>query len=262
MKSFVDVHCHLNDEMFENNADEIINSFSKNDVKSAIIAGYDLPSCKKAINFANSYENVYATIGLHPNDSDGWNEEFEQFLIDNLNNEKVVAVGEIGLDYHYENTNKEKQKQVFVKQLEIAKNFKLPVVIHVRDAIGDLIEVLKLNKHLLTYGGIIHCFSESVESYKILKNLGFKFSFGGVVTFKNAVKVQELIKNVDVSDIMFETDSPYLTPEPLRGKEINQPKNICYVIRKIAGLKNIDENVLIDVSNENVKKVFKKIKWK
>lgn len=260
MEKFIDTHCHLNDDYLFANAEDIINNFKNDNLQYAFVVGYDFISSKRAVELSNKYETVFAIIGLHPSDAEKWNDEFENFLLENLNNEKVLAVGEIGLDYHYENFSKEKQKEVFVKQLEIANKLNLPIVIHVRDAIGDLITILNENKNLINNGGVVHCFNESIESYKQLKKFGFKFSFGGAITFKNSKNAPKLLEAVDVNDILLETDCPYLTPEPLRGKERNQPKNVWYVVKKIAEFKNMDLNALIKATNKNTMEVFKKLK--
>lgn len=262
MNFMIDTHCHLNDDKLINRAEEIVNNLKNDNLLQVIVVGYDFVSSKLALELAQKYENVYAEIGLHPSDATKWNSEFEKFLNDNLLNRKVVAVGEIGLDYHYDGFNKEVQTTIFVKQLEIADKFNLPVVIHVRDAMGDLIEVLKQHKHLLNNGGVIHCFNGSVDSYKILKQLGFKFSFGGAITFKNAKNAPKLLQTVSIDDILLETDCPYLTPEPFRGKVVNEPKYVKYVALKIAEYKNLDVNMLIENTNKNTYKVFKKLREK
>lgn len=260
MIKLIDTHAHLNDDYLFERAEDIINNFENDNLQCVFVVGYDFISSLRAVELAKKYEKVYAIIGLHPSDCDKWDSKFESFLLNNLNNKKVLALGEIGLDYHYENFSKEKQKEVFVKQLEIANSLNLPVVIHVRDAIGDLIEVLKQNKHLINNGGVVHCFNESVESYKILKTFGFKFSFGGAITFKNSKNANNLLTEVDFNDILLETDCPYLTPEPFRGKEKNQPKNVMLVAEKIANIKNVSIEEIAKISNENVKQVFKKFK--
>ena len=173
---------------------------------------------------------------------------------------KVIGIGEIGLDYHYGTDDKQLQKDVLIDQIKLADKLHLPIVIHVRDAIGDLIEILKDNIKYINNGGIIHCFNESIESYRILKGLGFKFSFGGAITFSNSKNAPRLLKEVDLNDILLETDSPYLTPEPLRGKERNQPKYVKYVAERIAQYKDVDVDTIINANEDNIKQVFKKIK--
>ncbi len=196
---------------------------------------------------------------MHPEHANAYNAEFEAFIEKNINNNKVLAIGEIGLDYYWNKDNKQIQKQVLVSQLKLAHKHKVPFIIHCRDAIGDLITILNQNKNILEFGGVVHCFNESIESYKQLSALGLKFSFGGSITFKNSKNAPELLKVVDVNDILLETDCPYLTPEPLRGKEKNQPKNVWLVLNKIAEYKNMNLETLAEITNKNVYKVFKKL---
>ena len=255
-----DTHCHLNDEYFYDNASTYINNFENDNLLRVFVVGYDFISSKRAIELANNYVSVYAIIGMHPEDCASYNAEFKQFLVDNASNPKVIGIGEIGLDYHYGTDDKQLQKDVLIDQIKLADKLHLPIVIHVRDAIGDLIEILKDNIKYINNGGIIHCFNESIESYKILKGLGFKFSFGGAITFSNSKNAPRLLKEVDLNDILLETDSPYLTPEPLRGKERNQPKYVKYVAERIAQYKDVDVDTIINANENNIKQVFKKIK--
>ncbi len=255
-----DTHCHLNDDYFYDNASTYINNFENDNLLRVFVVGYDFISSKRAIELANNYDSVYAIIGMHPEDCASYNAEFKQFLVDNASNPKVIGIGEIGLDYHYGTDDKQLQKDVLIDQIKLADKLHLPIVIHVRDAIGDLIEILKDNIKYINNGGIIHCFNESIESYKILKGLGFKFSFGGAITFSNSKNAPRLLKEVDLNDILLETDSPYLTPEPLRGKERNQPKYVKYVAERIAQYKDVDVDTIINANEDNIKQVFKKIK--
>lgn len=255
-----DTHCHLNDDYFYDNASTYINNFENDNLLRVFVVGYDFISSKRAIELANNYDSVYAIIGMHPEDCASYNAEFKQFLVDNASNPKVIGIGEIGLDYHYGTDDKQLQKDVLIDQIKLADKLHLPIVIHVRDAIGDLIEILKDNIKYINNGGIIHCFNESIESYRILKGLGFKFSFGGAITFSNSKNAPRLLKEVDLNDILLETDSPYLTPEPLRGKERNQPKHVKYVAERIAQYKDVDVDTIINANENNIKQVFKKIK--
>lgn len=255
-----DTHCHLNDDYFYDNASTYINNFENDNLLRVFVVGYDFISSKRAIELANNYDSVYAIIGMHPEDCASYNAEFKQFLVDNASNPKVIGIGEIGLDYHYGTDDKQLQKDVLIDQIKLADKLHLPIVIHVRDAIGDLIEILKDNIKHINNGGIIHCFNESIESYRILKGLGFKFSFGGAITFSNSKNAPRLLKEVDLNDILLETDSPYLTPEPLRGKERNQPKYVKYVAERIAQYKDVDVDTIINANENNIKQVFKKIK--
>ena len=255
-----DTHCHLNDDYFYDNASTYINNFENDNLLRVFVVGYDFISSKRAIELANNYDSVYAIIGMHPEDCASYNAEFKQFVVDNASNPKVIGIGEIGLDYHYGTDDKQLQKDVLIDQIKLADKLHLPIVIHVRDAIGDLIEILKDNIKYINNGGIIHCFNESIESYRILKDLGFKFSFGGAITFSNSKNAPRLLKEVDLNDILLETDSPYLTPEPLRGKERNQPKYVKYVAERIAQYKDVDVDTIINANENNIKQVFKKIK--
>lgn len=260
MEKLIDTHCHLNDDYFWGDVEKYINNFENDNLQYVFVVGYDFVSSKRALELAQKHKNVFAIIGMHPSDADKWNSDFEEFLLKNLPNPKVLALGEIGLDYHYQNFSKEKQKQVFIKQLEIADKLNIPIVIHERDAVGDVVEVLRQNKRLINNGGVVHCFNESVETYKIYKTFGLKFSFGGAITFKNSKNAPKLLAEVDAGDILLETDCPYLTPEPLRGREKNQPKNVWLVAKKIAEFKNMDLNQLIKQTNKNVFDVFTKLK--
>lgn len=259
MKKMIDTHCHLNDKMLIERVDDIVNNFENDNLLQAIVVGYDFSSSKSAIDLAQKYENIYAIIGMHPSDADKWDNDFEEFLYSNLNHPKVLALGEIGLDYHYENYSKEVQADVFIKQLEIADKLNIPIVIHVRDAMGDLIDILNNNSHLINNGGVVHCYNGSIDSYKILRKFGFKFSFGGAITFKNARNAPELLKTVAIEDILLETDCPYLTPEPYRGKVINEPKYVSCVANKIAEYKGVDVDDIVDITNKNTYEVFKKL---
>lgn len=257
MVKLIDTHAHLNDEYFINSREAIIASLDHDNISKVFVSGFDMASSVDAVALANEHKNVYAIIGMHPEHANCYDEQFEKFVMQNATNPKVIAVGEIGLDYYWNKENKEQQKQVFLSQLKLAHAVKLPVVIHCREAIGDLITLLTQNRKLLEFSGVVHCFSESVESYKLLKKLGLKFSFGGVITFKNSVNAKTLLQAVDINDILLETDCPYLTPEPLRGKK-NQPKNVWLVLDKIAEFKNMDVTKLGEITNQNACNVFKK----
>lgn len=259
MVKLIDTHAHLNDEYFIDSREALIASLDCDNIEKVFVVGYDLESSLEAIKLSEQHKNIYAIIGMHPEYAGAYNADFEAFIENNINKSKVLAIGEIGLDYYWDKDNKEVQKQVFLSQIKLAYKHKVPFVIHCRDAIGDLIKILKENKNLLEFGGVVHCFNESVESYKELHNLGFKFSFGGSITFKNSKNAPSLLEQVDVNDILLETDCPYLTPEPLRGKEKNQPKNVWLVLNKIAEYKNMDAEKLAQITNNNVYKVFKKL---
>ena len=252
----IDTHCHLNDDAFEDRED-IIANLKNNNIKSAFVVGTDLQTSIFAIELAKKHSNLFAIVGMYPEYCQQYDKKFEQFLIENATNPKVVAIGEIGLDYHTDGFDKEKQKEVLLRQLEIAHKFNLPLSIHVRDAFEDLLNIFESHKDLLSSGGVIHCFSGSPEIAQRFVKLGFKLGFGGVCTFKNARKVVDTLKQIDESQILLETDAPYLAPEPFRGKR-NEPKFTNIVLDKICEIRGQDRNYLEQKILQNTKEVFKK----
>lgn len=249
---FVDVHAHLTDRKFDN-VEEVVARANESAVNTIICSAYDLSSSKMAIELAKKFPNVYATIGIHPENV----VDFDQNAINELENlaknKKVVAIGEIGLDYYWVSDNKDLQKKVFIEQISLANKLGLPVVVHSRDAMGDTIEILRQNK--LKKESLLHCYSGSLESAKILGELGFSFSFGGVVTFKNAKQVLEVVQGLPIEKILLETDCPYMSPEPFRGQR-NEPKNIVYVADKISKIKDIKFETIADITTQNAKRLF------
>lgn len=253
----VDTHCHLADDAFDADREQVILSLAQNNVCSAFVVGTDLEECKKAIQLAEKYENIFAILGLYPEYAQQY-DQFESFLEENLSNPKVVAVGEIGLDFHTEGFNQKLQEEVFAKQIKLAHKFGLPISIHTRDAFDRTLKVLKDNKQYLN-GGVIHCFSGSFEIAEEFVKLGFKLGFGGVCTFKNARKVVDTLKKIKPEDILLETDSPYLAPTPHRG-ERNEPKYTNYVLDKIAEIRIENKEKLEKQILENTRNIFKKYK--
>ncbi len=242
----IDTHCHI--DCCEN-IEEIINSFDG----IIITSGYDDNSNLKVIDLVNKYTNVYGTLGIHPEEVD--NDYNIDIVRNNLDNPKIVGIGEIGLDYHFTKDNIDKQKELFIKQLDIATTNNLPIVVHSRDAIEDTYNILK-NYNLK---GSIHCFSSSLEIARKFIDLGYKIGVGGVVTFKNGKKLREVVNGIDIKDILTETDSPYLSPEPNRGKE-NNPSNVYYVIKEISNIKGISEDEVKSITMKNAEDVFNKMK--
>lgn len=238
----VDTHCHLSISDIDSikNMDGIM-----------IVAGCDNDTNKEVIELVNKYDNIYGVLGIHPEEIDNITDESFKFIENHLSDKKILGIGEIGLDYYYKNDNKQEQQEVLKKQLELAEKYKLPVVIHSRDAIQDTYDILKQYK----VKGSIHCFSSSLEMANEFIKLGFKIGVGGTVTFKNSLKLQEIVKEIDLKNILLETDSPYLTPEPFRGKK-NEPKNTYLVAKKISELKNIDINEVIDVTYSSALEIF------
>lgn len=250
---FIDVHAHLNDEKFENVESIVENALSEK-VNKIITAGFDISSSRKNLEIASRFPNVFATIGIHPEMVDELEKDYLEVLKDMSKNKKVVAIGEIGLDYHFKDDNKELQKEIFVKQIELANFLDLPVVVHSRDAMGDTLELLK--KHPPKKESLLHCYSGSIESAKEFIKLGFSFSFGGVVTFNNAKNVVKVVEELPIEKIMLETDCPYMAPVPFRGKR-NEPMYIPYIARKITEIKNIEVEKIAETTTKNAEKMFK-----
>lgn len=248
-----DSHAHLMDEKFENEFLNIVQQAKQNDVKYITNIGYNELTSKQAIQQAERSENVFATIGIHPEhcNCDSIDTTFIEELV---HNEKVVAIGEIGLDYHYEGTNRENQKKHFKEQIQLANHFQLPVVIHSRDADMDMLEILKQTS--IEKGFVMHCFSSSVEIAKEILKLGGYISFSGTVTFKNARNLIEVAKLVPLDRILVETDAPYLAPEPKRGTR-NEPAFVKYTAQKIADIKEMSLEKLATITLENTKRFYR-----
>ena len=254
----VDTHCHLNDEIFDVDRDEIIKHFEDENIQSAFVVGTNLETCKSAIDLAEKYENIYAIVGMYPEYAEEYDDDFERYIESILSSPKIVAVGEIGLDFHTEGYNQQLQEEVFAKQIKLAHKFGLPLSIHTREAFDRTLAVLKNNKEYL-HGGVIHCFSGSPEVAREFIKLGFKLGFGGVCTFKNAKKVVDTLKIVDVKDILLETDAPYLAPTPFRG-ERNEPKYTNLVLDKIAEVRCQNKKDLERQILDNTLKTFGRCK--
>ncbi|MBQ2946984.1 MAG: TatD family hydrolase [Bacilli bacterium] len=242
----IDTHCHLSYEDYDN-LDELI----KNMNGIMIASGCNDKTNKEVLELVEKFDNVYGALGIHPEEIDNINEDSFRFIEENINNPKIVAIGEIGLDYYWVNDNKEKQKEIFKRQLELATKYNKPIVVHSREAIQDTYDILKEYK----LKGSLHCFSSSLEMAKEFIKLGYKIGVGGTLTFKNSKKLQEIVKEIDINNILLETDSPYLSPEPFRGKK-NNPSNTYYVALKISELKDIDIKEIIDITSKNAIQLF------
>lgn len=247
---FIDTHMHIGDD-FGVEPDLYIKNASDAQVEVLIASFCEKDDIMLSTKFVEKYKNLYACIGYHPEVSNKIVEKDYETLEEMVkNNPKIVAIGEIGLDYYWNKDNKDKQREVFCKQLEIAEKLKLPVIIHSRDSINETYEILKKYK---VYG-VIHCFSGSLEMAKKFISLGFLLGIGGVVTFKNS-KLFEVIEKLELTNIVLETDSPYLTPEPNRGKT-NESSNIFYIAQKIAEIKNISLENVAKITTENAIRTF------
>jgi len=252
----IDTHVHLNDKRFIDNLDSIINEAINHNVKKMIVIGYDQSSSLKAIEIANKYDFVFAAIGVHPSDVKDLKDDNLDWLIEGLKNDKVVAIGEVGLDYYWDKSYKEKQIHFFKKQLEIARKYNYPLVIHSRDAIQETFDILKESKTK----GVMHCYSGSLEMALEFIKIDYLLGIGGVVTFKNA-GLRGVVEKVESKYLLTETDSPYLAPVPHRGKT-NYPKYTALVLEEIAKLKNVDKDELEKILEENTYRLFERLKWR
>ncbi len=252
---FIDSHCHLNDSVFANK-ELYIDEANAEGVKVLTVIGYDLKSSIEAVNLANKYENVYAIIGVSPQEVKNVQDNDLKQIDKLLNNKKVIGVGEIGLDYYYDKDEPTKILQIkyFIEQIALANKHNLPISIHCRDAFEDTYKLLL--EHHVKRGGVLHCYSGSLEMAKLFTKLGFVLGIGGTVTFKNAVKVKEVAKNISSDSYILETDAPYLTPAPHRG-EINSSKYIPLIGQEIANLRGEVLSTVETNTTANFKRVFK-----
>lgn len=249
---FFDSHAHYDDSRFDKDRYELLNSFKENGVDYVINIGTNLKTTKKSIEIAEKYDFVYATGAFYPDEVYDITEQDILTLKELCLNEKVVAIGEIGLDYHYDDVQKDKQIYWFERQMRLANELDLPVVIHMRDATFDTLEVLKNNP---VKGGIMHCFSASKETAKIVLNLGYHISFSGTVTFKNANNLKECARFVPDDRLLIETDCPYLSPEPNRGKR-NSSLNLIYTATELAAIRNTSVEHIAEITKNNAKKLY------
>ena len=246
----IDTHCHIYHEYYDD-ISLLIDKIKLAGVLKIIVNGCDMKSNLEVLDLVNKYDIVYGAIGFHPTELIDNEEESINFLNDHINDNKIVAIGEIGLDYHYEDTNKEKQQRLFKKQLEIASQFKKPVIVHSRDAIQDTYDII--SNYTLT--GSIHAYSGSLEMAREFIKLGFCLGIGGVCTYKNAKNIQNVIENISLAYILLETDSPYLTPVPFRG-QTNTPCNIPVIAEKVAEIKNVSVTEVANATTSNANRLF------
>ena len=249
---FTDSHCHLYSEYYDDIA-KVINEASLNKVTRFINNGCDAKSNKEVIELIEKYTNMYGAIGIHPESVETYKLEDIKFTEDNIANKKIIAIGEIGLDYYYTKENKDKQIKLLETQLKLAEKYNIPVIIHSRNATLDTLTTLK-KYHVK---GIIHSFSGSLETAKEYIKLGYLIGINGVITFKNA-NIKDVIKELPLSSLVLETDSPYLTPEPYRGKQ-NSPAHILDIAKFVADLKDISLEELANITNQNLDNMFNKI---
>lgn len=243
-----DAHAHLDDARFDEDRDEVIAALKQNGVSLVVNAGSDIPSSEATLSLAEKWPCIYAAVGVHPHEAKTYGTEAEARLREMAKSPRVRAIGEIGLDYHYDLSERGVQRDVFAAELQLADSLGLPYVVHTRDAMADTIDVLKSN--LPKTRGLIHCYSGSTETLKLLLDMGMVISLGGTVTFKNARKAVEAAKYVPGDCLLLETDCPYLAPVPMRG-ERNEPAFMKYTAAKIAEIRETDYESLCRAAYEN-----------
>lgn len=250
-----DTHAHYDDDAFDEDREELLGSMQANGVGKIVNIGASLNSCKQTIELMQKYDFVYGAIGVHPNEVEELSEESFAQLKEWCKSEKCVAVGEIGLDYYYDEPTPEIQKKWFIRQLNLAREISKPVVIHSRDAAKDTIDIMK-EQHAEEIGGVVHCFSYTKETAKIMLDMGFYIGIGGVLTFKNGVKLKEAAEFIPMDRIVLETDCPYLAPVPFRGKR-NSSLYLPYVVSTLAEIKGISEEEVRRITWENAHRMYR-----
>lgn len=251
-----DTHAHYDDDKFDIDRDELIASLPANGVEAVTDVGASFESCKQAVALAHKYDYVYAAVGIHPDHVNELDEEKMQWLENTaLTDKKVVAIGEIGLDYYWDIAEHDLQKEWLRRQIALARKVNLPIIIHSRDAAKDTFDLLKEEK-AGELGGVIHCYSGSAEMAKEYVKMGFYIGVGGVVTFKNAKTIKEVVEQIDIEHIVIETDCPYLAPVPYRGKR-NCSIYLSGVVKEISNIKGIPEEEVIRITCDNAKKLYR-----
>jgi len=252
---YIDTHVHLNAEQYNDDLEEVINRALDAGVEQMVVIGFDRKTIERAIALAEQYDFIFAVVGWHPVDAIDCTEEDLNWIESLAKHEKVVAIGETGLDYYWDKSPKDVQQEIFRKQIQLAQRVNLPIVIHNRDATEDVIRILK-EEHAERTGGVMHCFGGSVETAKVCIEMNFMISLGGPVTFKNAKKPKEVATEIPLEWLMIETDAPYLSPHPHRGKR-NEPSLVPLVAEEIARLKDVPVEEVARVTSENAKRFFR-----
>lgn len=252
--NLVDTHCHLDDKRYDEDRDQVLKRAFKSGIEFVVNVSYDANSARRALQLAQANERVYAAVGIHPHDASTYSPEVEALLRELAAHPKVVAIGEIGLDYYYDNSPRDVQRAVFARQIELAAELGKPIVVHNRDAHQDTLNILKQHSSL-SVGGLLHCFSGSYETAKVCLDMGYYIAFGGSITFKNARRLQDVVRKLPLERMLLETDCPYLTPVPHRGKR-NEPAYVTYVAQKAAELKGISVEEVAQTTTQNARRVF------
>lgn len=241
----IDTHCHLFSEYYDD-IDVVIKKMESNII---VVSGTNTTTNKEVIELCNKYKNVYGTLGIHPSELENLKSSDLDFIVENINNKKIIGIGEIGLDYYWTTDNKEFQKEIFEAQLKVAKKYNKTVVIHSRDALSDTYSILS-KKEYQDMKIVLHCYSYDLETAKKLTKLGIMLGIGGILTFDKSKELENVVKNIDLKYLLLETDSPYLSPVPLRGKR-NEPANVKFVAEKIAKIKNVEVEKVIKITSDN-----------
>lgn len=249
-----DTHAHYDDEAFDLDRDEMLTQLKEHGIEAVTNVGASMKSCKATLELTRKYPFVYGAVGVHPNETGELSETDMNWLLEAAMEEKIVAVGEIGLDYYWEEPDHETQKKWFVRQLALAEKVKLPIIIHSREAARDTLDIMKAEQ-AGKLGGVIHCFSYTKEMAREYLNMGFYLGIGGVVTFKNAKKLKEVVEYMPMEQMVLETDCPYLAPVPNRGRR-NSSFNLPYVVREISQIKNLPAEQIIQITSENAKRLY------
>jgi len=255
MKMFIDTHVHLNADQYDEDLKEVIDRALNSKVEKMVVIGFDRKTIKRAIELAEQYDFIYAVVGWHPVDAIDCTDEDLEWIEQLAAHEKVVGIGETGLDYHWDKSPRDIQQQVFRKQIQLAKRVKLPIIIHNREATEDVLTILR-EEDAQQVGGVMHCFGGSVETAQESIKMNFMISLGGPVTFKNAKKPKEVAAEIPLEHLMIETDAPYLAPHPYRGKR-NEPSYVPLVAEEIARLKELPVETVAEATTENAKRFYK-----
>ena len=250
-----DTHAHYDDEAFDEDRDEVLTSLREWGVGTVVNVGASMEGSRRSVSLSEQYEFVYSAVGVHPDEVGELREEDMEWMREQLQKPKVVAVGEIGLDYYWDKEGHDLQKKWFLRQLELAKELKKPVIIHSREAAADTMELLKANYHG-EMPMVMHCYSYSMEMAREYRKMGLYLGIGGVLTFKNAKKLKEVVENIPLTSIVLETDCPYMAPEPNRGKR-NNSAYIRYVAEKIAELKGITYEEVVEQTEKNAREMYR-----
>ena len=257
MIDIFDTHAHYDDEAFDEDREQLLADLPKQGIGRVVNIGASIASCKRTLELMDKYDYIYGALGVHPCDTENLTEEDMDWLKEKCRHEKCLALGEIGLDYYWDEPDREIQKKWFVRQLRLAREVQLPVIIHSRDAAKDTIDIMTAER-AGEIGGVVHCYSYTKESARTFRDMGFYFGIGGVITFKNAKKLKEAVEYIPMDRIVLETDCPYLSPEPNRGKR-NNSLNLSYVAAAIAQLKGIPEEEVRRITWENGCRMYRRM---